>query len=140
MTPIEHVHRKMAWVWVHGMDKHKEAVPVEHIEQLAQFDQAIASGTVVAMFYADWCPDCRFIEPFMPEVEQAYAGKIRFVAVHRDRFPELVDRYDIFGIPSFVAFYNGQETVRFVSKLRKTREEIEQFLDRVCQVSEALAN
>ncbi|MFO7262656.1 MAG: thioredoxin family protein [Bacillota bacterium] len=113
---------------------------MEHIEQLAQFDQAIASGTVVAMFYADWCPDCRFIEPFMPEVEQAYAGKIRFVAVHRDRFPELVDRYDIFGIPSFVAFYNGQETVRFVSKLRKTREEIEQFLDRVCQVSEALAN
>jgi len=112
---------------------------VQHIEQLADFDKAIAEGTVVAMFHADWCPDCRFIDPFMPEVEKAYEGKIRFVAVDRDRFPELVERYDIFGIPSFVAFQDGKETVRFVSKLRKTREEIEQFLDRVCQVSAELA-
>ena len=112
---------------------------MQHIEQLADFDKAIAEGTVVAMFHADWCPDCRFIDPFMPEVEKAYEGKIRFVAVDRDRFPELVERYDIFGIPSFVAFQDGKETVRFVSKLRKTREEIEQFLDRVCQVSAELA-
>ncbi len=116
----------------------KEAESVEHIQQLADFDQAVAQGTVVAMFYADWCPDCRYIEPFMPEVEKAYEGKIRFIAVNRDRFPELADRYDIFGIPSFVAFSNGQETIRFVSKLRKTREEIEHFLDRVCQVSAGL--
>lgn len=116
----------------------KEAEFVQRIEQLAEFDRAIAEGTVVALFHADWCPDCRFIEPFMPEVEKAYEGKIRFVSVDRDRFPELVERYDIFGIPSFVAFHNGRETVRFVSKLRKTREEIEHFLDRVCQVSSGL--
>jgi len=112
---------------------------VKHIGQLTEFEAAIAEGTVVAMFHADWCPDCRFIEPFMPEVEKKYEDKIRFIAVDRDQFPELVDRYDIFGIPSFVAFTNGKETVRFVSKLRKTREEIEEFLDRVCQVSAELA-
>jgi hypothetical protein len=34
----------------------------------------------------------------------------------------------VFGIPSFVAFKNGQEAGRFVSKDRKTQEEIEEFL------------
>ncbi|OUM86044.1 MAG: thiol reductase thioredoxin [Bacillus thermozeamaize] len=112
---------------------------MQAIEDVAQFAETIATGTVVAMFHADWCKDCKFIDPFMPDVEKAYQGKIRFVKVDRDRFPELVERYDIFGIPSFVAFFDGKETIRFVSKLRKTREEIEHFLDRVCEVSEALA-
>ena len=42
---------------------------------------------------------------------------------------DLCKELDIMGIPSFVAFENGKETGRFVSKLRKTKEEIEQFID-----------
>lgn len=92
----------------------------------------------VAVFKASWCKDCHFIEPFMPEVEAAYAEKIRFVEVDRDEMADLCERLNILGIPSFIAFRGGKELVRFVSKLRKTREEIEQFLDRAVQVSEAL--
>lgn len=92
----------------------------------------------VAVFKASWCKDCHFIEPFMPEVEAAYAEKIRFVEVDRDEMADLCERLIILGIPSFIAFRGGKELVRFVSKLRKTREEIEQFLDRAVQVSEAL--
>ena len=29
-------------------------------------------GISVAVFSADWCPDCRFIEPFMPELIKKY--------------------------------------------------------------------
>ena len=28
---------------------------------------------VVFMFSAEWCPDCRFVDPFMPEVEEKYS-------------------------------------------------------------------
>lgn len=112
---------------------------MQEIQSVAEFDEAIANGDVVALFTADWCPDCRYIEPFMPDVVKAYSGKLRFVSVDRDQHMELVDRYDIFGIPSFVAFHNGKETVRFVSKLRKTREEIEDFLDKAVAVSQELA-
>ncbi|EAC6938414.1 thiol reductase thioredoxin, partial [Listeria monocytogenes] len=34
----------------------------------------------------------------------------------------------IFGIPSFLAFEDGEEVGRFVSKDRKTKEEINDFL------------
>ena len=92
----------------------------------------------VAVFKASWCKDCHFIEPFMPSVEAAYAGKIRFIEVDRDEMAELCEELHIFGIPSFIAYRGGKELVRFVSKLRKTREEIEHFLNRAVEVSEAL--
>lgn len=93
----------------------------------------------MAVFKTTWCKDCHFIEPFMPEIEQKYASQVNFVELDRDEFPELCEKLNILGIPSFIAFYQGQELVRFVSKLRKTREEIEQFIDRSIQVTEALS-
>ena len=105
----------------------------------AQFDEWIASSRpTVAVFKADWCKDCIYMEPFLPDVVKKYEDRVNFVIVDRDRFPELAERYNILGIPSFVAFHEGKETISFISKLRKTREEIEGFLDRVVQVTESL--
>lgn len=105
-----------------------------------QFQEQISqSGVTVAIFKTTWCKDCHYIDPFMPAVEQAYEGRLTFIELDRDEFPDLCEQLNILGIPSFIAFRNGQEVVRFVSKLRKTREEIEQFLDRAIEVSNALA-
>jgi hypothetical protein len=35
----------------------------------------------------------------------------------------------VFGIPSFIAFENGEEIGRFVNKDRKTKEQVEKFID-----------
>jgi len=113
---------------------------MKSIDSIAEFDAAIAAvKPTVAIFKADWCKDCKFIDPFMPDVAEAYGDRISFLVVDRDAFPELGERYNVLGIPSFIAFRNGKETISFISKLRKTREEIEGFLDRVVQVSDALA-
>lgn len=92
----------------------------------------------VAVFKTTWCKDCHYIEPFMPDVVKKYEGRLQFIQVDRDDLPELCSELNILGIPSFIVFREGQEITRFVSKLRKTREEIEQFLDRSLQVAEAL--
>ncbi|QHW30746.1 thioredoxin family protein [Paenibacillus rhizovicinus] len=95
-------------------------------------------GVTVAVFKTTWCGDCHYIEPFMPDVEAKYDGKIRFLQIDRDDLPDLCSELNILGIPSFIAFKQGGELIRFVSKLRKTREEIEQFLERALQVAAAL--
>ncbi|WP_270179619.1 thioredoxin family protein [Alkalihalobacillus sp. CinArs1] len=92
--------------------------------------QAMNEGKSVFLFSADWCPDCRVIEPFLPELEQEYK-ELTFYYVDRDQHIELCQELNVFGIPSFVAFNEGEETGRFVSKNRKTREEIEDFLSSV---------
>jgi len=97
------------------------------------------SKLTVAVFKASWCKDCHYIEPFMPDVEQAYADRITFIELDRDEVLDLCEQLNILGIPSFIAFREGEELIRFVSKLRKTREEIEQFLDRAVEVANAMA-
>lgn len=115
---------------------------MKEIHTQAEFETVIKEKTkpIVVKFYADWCPDCHRIDPFMPEVEETYRNKLDLVAVNRDQFPELAQQLDVFGIPSFISFQNGQELIRFVSKLGKSRAEIEHFLDRTLQISEALTN
>lgn len=49
----------------------------------------------------------------------------------RDENLDLAIEQEILGIPSLLTFQNGKETGRFVSKLRKTPEEIQEFLNKV---------
>lgn len=92
----------------------------------------------VALFKTTWCKDCHYLDVFFPEVVETYTGKLQFIEVDRDELPDLCADLHILGIPSFIVFRQGKELVRFVSKLRKTREEVEQFLDRALEVSKAL--
>lgn len=98
----------------------------ESYEQLADFVNS--DQKVVFFFTADWCPDCQFIYPVMPEVEMAFP-EMTFVRVDRDDYMDLAQEWNIFGIPSFVVTQSGKELGRFVSKLRKTKEEVTQFLE-----------
>lgn len=98
------------------------------LQSTEQFNLLVNNDKTIFVFSAGWCPDCRFIEPFMPAVEAKYQD-FTFVLVDRDQFIDLCIDLDVFGIPSFVSFQNGKETGRFVSKDRKTQTEIESFIE-----------
>ena len=100
----------------------------KHMEELAVLVES--SEKVVFFFTADWCPDCQFIYPFMPEIEGNFPS-MTFVRIDRDVFIELAQLWNIFGIPSFVVTQNGKELGRLVNKLRKSKEEIVAFLKSV---------
>lgn len=101
----------------------------------AQFNEKINEDKLtIIVFKTTWCGDCHYINPFMPELEEQYKDTVQFFEVDRDELGELCIDLNILGIPSFIAFKKGQELVRFVSKLRKTREEIEQFVNRAIEV------
>ncbi|MCM3708648.1 MULTISPECIES: thioredoxin family protein [Cytobacillus] len=100
---------------------------MKKLESIEQFNEMRSSGKHIFMFSADWCPDCRVIEPVLPEVEAKYSD-YNFVYVDRDQFIDLCIELDVFGIPSFIGYRDGKELGRFVSKDRKTQEEIENFI------------
>jgi len=104
-----------------------------------QYRQLITGEKLtIIVFKTTWCGDCHYINPFMPEVEEQYKEQVKFYEIDRDELPDLCSELNILGIPSFVAFKNGKELVRFVNKLRKTREEIEQFVNRAVEIAEVL--
>lgn len=101
---------------------------MKQLSSIDEFNTLRENGKVIFLFTADWCPDCRVIEPFLPEIVAKY-DHYSFVSVDRDQFIDVCGQYDIFGIPSFLAFEKGVELGRFVSKDRKTQAEIEQFIE-----------
>lgn len=103
---------------------------VKALESVEQFHELKDNGKHIFLFSADWCPDCRFIEPFMPEVVEKFP-EYEFIFVDRDKFIDLCGELDIFGIPSFLVYNDGKELGRFVSKDRKTQQEIEEFIQSV---------
>ena len=108
---------------------------MEQITSKPAFDVAIhAGGVSIAGFQAGWCGVWHFIVRFMPEVEEKYARELTLIEVDVDQVGTVSEEQNILGIPSFVAYTDGRELVRYVNKLRKSREEIEQFLDRAVEV------
>lgn len=94
---------------------------------LAGLNDRVKDGKHVLFFTAGWCPDCAFIKPAMPEIERDFAD-YQFIKVDRDENIDLATDLGIMGIPSFVAYKDGQEIGRFVNKDRKTKEQVESFL------------
>ncbi|GAA0433738.1 MAG: thioredoxin family protein [Bacillota bacterium] len=103
---------------------------METLASQEEFKKWIKQENVILYFTAGWCPDCTVIEPVLPEIEAEFPS-FSFVKVDRDKFIDICQDYAIFGIPSFIAFNDGKETGRFVSKDRKTKQEIIEFLKEV---------
>lgn len=100
---------------------------MKQLETVKEYNEIINNEDVIMVFSADWCGDCRFIEPVLPEIEQEFP-EFTFIMVNRDKFIEICQENDVLGIPSFLAYKNGKEVGRFVSRDRKTKEEIVDFI------------
>lgn len=100
---------------------------MRNLESVEQFEELKNDGKHLFVFSANWCGDCRFIEPVLPNIEKKFT-EFAFIHIDRDDFIDLCQQLDVYGIPSFIGFRDGKELGRFVSKDRKTQEEIEDFI------------
>lgn len=101
---------------------------MEKLKSKEQFNELINEENIIMLFYADWCKDCIFIDPHLPEIVEMF-DEYKFIQVDRDKFIDICQENDVFGIPSLIAFNKGEEIGRFVSKDRKTKEDIVEFIN-----------
>ena len=57
------------------------------LENETQFKELKQQQTVF-LFTADWCPDCKVIEPDLPQLEDKYQ-EYNFVSVDRDKYLDI---------------------------------------------------
>lgn len=99
------------------------------IETLAQAKEAMnEKGLTVFIWSTAWCPDCIYLNSFINKIVDANP-EFTFYKLNRDTLIDLAEEQGILGIPSFIVFKDGKEIGRFVSKLRKTPEQIQSFLN-----------
>ena len=106
------------------------------IESNEQFGSEISRDdrVTIALFKADWCGDCHYIEPFIGRVEGGYSN-LDILNIDIEKTPTIAKEYQVVGIPSFVAFKNGEIIGSFISRQRKSESEIRSFFESVIKES-----
>ena len=71
------------------------------------FDETIASGTVLVDFWASWCGPCKMIAPIVEEIA-AERPDITVGKVNVDEEMELAAQFRVMSIPTLVVLKDGQ--------------------------------
>ena len=69
---------------------------------------------VLVDFYADWCGPCRMLGPVLEDLSKDFDGKLKFVKLNTEEYPDVAQEYNVQGIPCVIFFKNGKEINRIV--------------------------
>lgn len=75
------------------------------------FDELIAADYAAVDFYAYHCGVCVVLAPEYNGLSNDLP-LINFLKVNTDEYPELGNRFNIWGLPTVVFFHNGKEVFR----------------------------
>ena len=88
-------------------------------------ENALSNGKpTVLEFYADWCEACKEMAPDMVDAKRQNANKVDIVLLNVDnsRWNDLIEKYDVNGIPKLAFFDDKGEFRGFSLGVRKYNE------------------
>lgn len=85
---------------------------------------------VIVDFWATWCQPCTILSPALEKVTEEAGGAFELVKVDVDANQDLARQYGVQGIPTVIAFRDGEEASRFTGALpeRAVAEWVESIL------------
>lgn len=90
-------------------------------DQNFQTEVLESTEPVIVDFWAEWCGPCKMMSPIVDEAADVLKGKIKVVKINIDENPNIPTQYGIRGIPTFIAFKDGQPIDTKVGGMSKTQ-------------------
>lgn len=78
------------------------------IKSIQEYNDITNEGVVLVDFYATWCGPCRMLAPIIEEVAEELKGQAKVIKVDVDKFPELVQKFNVMQIPTLVILKNNE--------------------------------
>jgi thioredoxin reductase (NADPH) len=91
----------------------------------------ISPKPTLVMFMSKTCGPCRILKPILGRVLKEYEGKVHYVEIDIEDYPDLTLQSSVAGTPT-VQIYRGEElhiTLRGVKKSSEYKSEIEKTLE-----------
>jgi len=88
-------------------------------------DKNILTSVNLFYFTADWCQPCKNIKPIVQEINRDKTG-LKFHMIDADIEQELVQRFKIQSLPTFIIISQGKEITRLIGM--QTKEKLQEFL------------
>jgi thioredoxin len=93
---------------------------VTHVTDANFETEVLKSGQPVLVdFWAPWCGPCRAIAPFVDQLADEYAGRLKVVKINVDDNPQTPARFGVRGIPNLVIIKGGQVKEQIVGAVPK---------------------
>jgi putative thioredoxin len=103
-------------------------IEIEEASFEAEVLQASRGSAALVDFWAPWCGPCQALGPVLERLERSCEGRFRLVKVNSDSSPGIAARYGVRGIPTVIAFVDGEPVDRFVGALPES--EVRAFIER----------
>lgn len=94
---------------------------IKHLKE-NNFEECVASGTILVDFYADWCGPCKMMGNILEGLD------IEVLKVNTDEFPELAQNFGVMNIPTLVLFKDGSKVDKLVGL--QSKEDILEFVNK----------
>ncbi len=81
----------------------------EFNEYLLNTDDKHKCTHVMVDFFATWCGPCKKFVPTYKELSETYGDTVLFLKIDIDLVPEVAEKYNISGLPTFMIFETGKD-------------------------------
>lgn len=95
------------------------------------FEQEVTNSDLPVMvdFFATWCGPCKMMGPLVEELAEEYSGKCKIAKCDIDENRELVTKFKIMSVPTFLFFKNGETVLSVTGAVSK--KELEEKIRQV---------
>ncbi|MCQ2200814.1 MAG: thioredoxin [Bacteroidales bacterium] len=100
---------------------------LEITDQNFQAEVLDAKGVVLVDFWAVWCGPCRALAPYVEQIAEEYAGKVKVGKLDTEANPDTAAQMGVMAIPTLLFFKNGQVRQKMTGMVSKSK--IAQTLD-----------
>ena len=94
----------------------------DHVKELnaTNFNETIATGTVLVDFWAPWCGPCKLQGPILDKAAAKIGDKAVIAKVNVDENAPLAAQFGVRSIPTLILFKNGQKVRDFIGVQQET--------------------